>query len=524
MQRRSPLTTASLCVGFALPLLVLLGSFTARSAAGLVLWEENGHYYLVVEEELSWEDARSRAASMTFMDVRGHLATITSEAENTFITTQLGDTAGAWLGGEQLPDSEEPAGGWQWSPGEPWVYTNWDSGEPNNTYFGGWGKEATEQSEERLHYHHDGTHWNDLPNDPEVVTPRFIVEWDIPINNDCVEPPADIVSWWPGEGNAQDSIGSNDGTLQGGTVFVQGIVGQAFRFDGADDYIRIPHHPSLNLASALTIEAWISPASTEGPRVIVSKWNDDISDWSYIFKDHNDSDNLRIELSESDHNDLADLEGSTSIPLETWVHVAATYDAGEGIARLYFNGAEDASQVVGSGRLIDASLTDLLIGATVTGGGILENFDGFIDEVSIYNRALSAEEITAIFNAGSAGKCKDTEAMEIMIDIKPDSSRNRINPKSKGVIPVAILTTDILDATTVDPLSVRFGPNGAKAVPQKWYIKDIDKDGEPDLVLHFKTRATGIRCGDTTASLTGETFDGNFIQGSDFIKTVGCKK
>ena len=288
---------------------------------------------------------------------------------------------------------------------------------------------------------------------------------------------------------------------------------------------RIPHHPSLNLASALTIEAWISPASTEGPRVIVSKWNDDISDWSYIFKDHNDSDNLRIELSESDHNDLADLEGSTSLfRLRRGCTWPPRMTPARELPALYFNGAEDASQVVGSGRLIDASLTDLLIGATVTGGGILENFDGFIDEVSIYNRALSAEEITAIFNAGSAGKCKDTEAMEIMIDIKPDSSRNRINPKSKGVIPVAILTTDILDATTVDPLSVRFGPNGAKAVPQKWYIKDIDKDGEPDLVLHFKTRATGIRCGDTTASLTGETFDGNFVQGSDFIKTVGCKK
>ena len=126
---------------------------------------------------------------------------------------------------------------------------------------------------------------------------------------------------------------------------------------------RVPHHPSLNPASALTIEAWIHSASTEGARDIVAKWNDDTGDWSYIFKDHNDSDKLRIELSESIHNDLADLEGNTSIPLGTWVHVATTYDASEGIVRLYFNGVEDASLAVGSGRLIDASLTDLLIGA-----------------------------------------------------------------------------------------------------------------------------------------------------------------
>jgi hypothetical protein len=64
--------------------------------------------------------------------------------------------------------------------GEPWVYTNWDSGEPNNTYFGGWGKEATGQSEGVLQYHHGGTQWNDLPDDPEVVTDRFIIERDIP--------------------------------------------------------------------------------------------------------------------------------------------------------------------------------------------------------------------------------------------------------------------------------------------------------------------------------------------------------
>jgi hypothetical protein len=69
----------------------------------------------------------------------------------------------------------------------------------------------------------------------------------------CVPPPAGLVSWWPGEGNAQDITGPNDGTLQGGTTF-EGIVGQAFRFDGTNDYIRVRHHPSLNLASALTIE------------------------------------------------------------------------------------------------------------------------------------------------------------------------------------------------------------------------------------------------------------------------------
>ena len=111
----------------------------------------------------------------------------------------------------------------------------------------------------------------------------------------------------------------------------------------------------------------------------------------------------------------------------------------------------------------------------------------------------------------------------VEIDIKLGSDPNSINLKSKGVIPVAIITTDIFDAATVDPLSVKFGPNGATESHGKGHIEDVDSDGDQDLVLHFKTQDTGIQCGDVTASLTGETFDGQALEGSDSIKIVGCK-
>lgn len=111
----------------------------------------------------------------------------------------------------------------------------------------------------------------------------------------------------------------------------------------------------------------------------------------------------------------------------------------------------------------------------------------------------------------------------ISIDIKPGSFPNSINPKSEGVIPVAVLTTITFDATTVDPLSVRFGPNGATEAHGRGHNEDVDGDGDLDLVLHFRTQKAGIQCGDTSASLTGQTFDGQAIEGSDSIKTVGCK-
>ena len=76
----------------------------------------------------------------------------------------------------------------------------------------------------------------------------------------------------------------------------------------------------------------------------------------------------------------------------------------------------------------------------------------------------------------------------------------------------------------MDPLSVEFGPEGATEAHGKGYIEDVNGDGKPDLVLHFRTQETGIACGDTEAVLTGETFAGDPLQGADAIKTVGCKK
>lgn len=118
--------------------------------------------------------------------------------------------------------------------------------------------------------------------------------------------------------------------------------------------------------------------------------------------------------------------------------------------------------------------------------------------------------------------------LEVAIDIRPGSRRNPINPLSRGVIPVALLTTgagarEDFDAWDVDPLTILFGPAGAPIVHAQGHAMDVDGDGDLDRILHFRTQQTGIRCGDTEATLTGTTFDGQAIQGVDAIRTVNCR-
>ncbi len=109
----------------------------------------------------------------------------------------------------------------------------------------------------------------------------------------------------------------------------------------------------------------------------------------------------------------------------------------------------------------------------------------------------------------------------VEIDVKPGTGPNNINPRSAGVIPVAVLGSVDLDATQVDFLTVTFGP-GAASPAHDGHVEDVNGDGFVDMVFHFNTQETGIQCGDMEATLTGETFGGQPITGTDAINTVGC--
>lgn len=113
-----------------------------------------------------------------------------------------------------------------------------------------------------------------------------------------------------------------------------------------------------------------------------------------------------------------------------------------------------------------------------------------------------------------------TAPTQVTIDVKPGNKKNNINPRSKGKIWVAVLSGSEFDALQTDIPSVRFGPDGAEA--NRHMVKDVNRDGMPDLLLRFKIQKTGIACGDTKATLTGAIFGGIQFAGTDAVKTVGC--
>jgi hypothetical protein len=223
---------------------------------------------------------------------------------------------------------------------------------------------------------------------------------------DCVLPPAGLVAWWPSEGNANDIAGTNNGTLLNGATFASGKVGQAFSFDGTNSYVRVADSPSLHFTNALTIEAWIYPTSLGVFHNIVSKWGVQYPlQTSYTTVVGPDG---RISLGVCASGDqsvtpVVNTVSTNSVPPSQWTHFAATYDGSA--LRMYLNGVCEDQVAYNQG--VFPGTEDLAIGAAgaFAGGQVLSPFAGLIDEVSVYSRALSASEIAALYNAGSAGKC-----------------------------------------------------------------------------------------------------------------------
>ena len=122
---------------------------------------------------------------------------------------------------------------------------------------------------------------------------------------------------------------------------------------------------------------------------------------------------------------------------------------------------------------------------------------------------------------------EEPQPLEVPILIKPGSPQPpAINPKSKAIIPVAVLSTPTFDATTINTSTITFGPMGpTRANPLWWLRLDVNRDKRPDMLFFFRTQDAGFGCEAPNAGIQGQTTSGQQIYGNSPIRIVGhCKK
>ena len=219
----------------------------------------------------------------------------------------------------------------------------------------------------------------------------------------CVPSPSGLVGWWKAEGDASDAIGGNFGALSNGVAFASGKVGQAFAFNGINSFVQVPDSPSLRLTNELTIEFWVKRQRLDNSDFILEKGGD----WTH------GTQNYGVALHVASFNYCLHFlfaggwRGAGSIGDLNWHYCAITARNGDANPIFYIDGAQQPiiySQGAGAINLYPSALP-LHIGAQLDFNDYGKNL---IDELGIYNRALSASELQAIYLSGASGKCATT--------------------------------------------------------------------------------------------------------------------
>ena len=217
-----------------------------------------------------------------------------------------------------------------------------------------------------------------------------------------------IVGWWRGEGNTNDELGLNNGIGGPDLTYAAAEVNQGFVFNDTNAYVEIPASSSLNVGSGggLTLEAWINPTNVNRTCPIF-EWSGTNSSGEQSLGAY-----LWIRNNGVLYADLAGIgaalqtsAGAITTNGFNFQHVALTYNRTTGVAVLYTNGVAAANRTFFKGFVPNTTNT-LWLGFDPSSQQFLRgtSFGGMIDEPSVYNRALSASEIKAIFTLGSAGK------------------------------------------------------------------------------------------------------------------------
>jgi plastocyanin len=348
----------------------------------------------------------------------------------------------------------------------------------------------------------------------------------------CTEPPPNMTAWYPAENNGRDIAGGNNGALQNGTTFAAGKVGQAFSFDGTDDQIVVPHNASQNGGSQITIDAWINLSTSLHGQPIANKRSPS-NVGGYTF--------------ETTHSPIGPDNGlqwaimiggayhilqtpANVLTLGTFQHVAATYDGAA--MRIYVDGVEKANMPT-SGT-IDSTNDPVVIGRNVPNLSL--DWHGLIDELELYNRALSQPELAAIVSAGTAGKCKPPQptaafsrkvhgaAGTFDIDLMPSSTPG-VECRSGGASGIYQMIVQFANPVTVTSASVVSGSGSVSGFSVSGATVTVDLMNVANIQTIF-VKLTGVNDGALSGDvpvamsvLIGDTSGNRVVNATDVSQT-----
>jgi hypothetical protein len=205
-------------------------------------------------------------------------------------------------------------------------------------------------------------------------------------------PTSGLVGWWPFTGNALDSSGNgNHGTVTGAllTIDRNSKLNSAYSFDGNGDFINCGNSPTVNITGSVSISAWIYANKLSGEKGIISKMNTGISTYDLIT-----GDNLFRWI------DVGGFLFSNPIKPKEWIHVVSVFDSSLLYKSIYINGKLDTMRNILVGT-IPTNSDNLYIGAHQPSNVPSWSWDGILDDIGIWNRALSACEISKLYLASN---------------------------------------------------------------------------------------------------------------------------
>jgi hypothetical protein len=258
----------------------------------------------------------------------------------------------------------------------------------------------------------------------------------------------DLIAWYQFEGNADDISGNElHGTEVGDPTYEAGVYDLAINLDGDDDYVDCGSDPLFDITGEITVAAWLNI------RAVSTAWQAAVAKGENAWRLSNVNMDPRFHFGVTwwDQPETYSVDGATAVGFDEWHHATGTYDGAN--VKIYLDGVLDGSAP--TTVPIGISTTNMFIGLNPESTGTF--WDGLIDDVAIYSRALTTEEIQAIMKGFTS---PDLASNPIPEDEAADVSRDLILSWTPGEtaqthdVYLGTVFDDVNDADRNNPLDV----------------------------------------------------------------------